>query len=276
MPGPTPGVNSSQTPEAPSVRIGQVRASQKFASLTTLTPSALGAQTAEGGSGDALVLDDASAEDSPRAGCACLRRSGGGQVRQGSARTGTDPPAPIRVRRCGSGFDSPARRPGRLPRTGRRHARRRMSVIPSGRATAGAGRLWVERPDAQDVSDGARSEEFVGIVQTAGEHLLDRRFELGRARILDGHELAPRRRKPKRDGHPGRPVPELVADLVDSLLHLEARPEHERWSRCGQDGLGADGLGGMSSRRRRGWRPPRPRRSREGSPPRRCPARFAR
>ena len=47
------------------MRIGQVRASQKFASLTTLTPSAFGAQTLNAVPEDALVLDNARPEHAP-------------------------------------------------------------------------------------------------------------------------------------------------------------------------------------------------------------------
>src|SRR6266508_3171226 len=46
-PTPTPGTNSSQTPEEPSTRIGFRRPSQRLKSPTTRTARALGAHTAK-------------------------------------------------------------------------------------------------------------------------------------------------------------------------------------------------------------------------------------
>ena len=57
------------------------------------------------------------------------------------------------------------------------------------------GRLGMERPDADLVAVSARTEQFVRVAQTTGEHLLHRRLEVGRDRVVDRHWLTPRSRK---------------------------------------------------------------------------------
>ena len=47
MPAPTPGTNSSHTPELPSERIGWAQPAQPSKSPVTRTPCAVGAQTAK-------------------------------------------------------------------------------------------------------------------------------------------------------------------------------------------------------------------------------------
>ena len=192
--GPDPGCEQLPDPRGaerahrPGARVPEVRVADHADTQRIRRPDA------EGGSGDALVLDDASAEDSPE----LAVRAFADQVEVKFAK---GRPEPVRILLLPFAFvvveaDSIARLAGRdacLEQAGGMQTAHGCDPVRA--RHAGAGRLWVERPDAQDVSDGARSEEFVGIVQTAGEHLLDRRFELGRARILDGHELAPRRRK---------------------------------------------------------------------------------